>query len=541
MVAVAGGGITMLTRRALMAAGAAAVTGPAGVSRAHAATPANTIVMAKQIDDIISFDPAQSYEFSDTEVDANVYRKLVSPDLGNLSKVIPDLAEHWEVSSDGKAFTFHLTQNARFASGNPMTSADAEFSLRRVVTMNLTPGFILTQFGFTKDNVAQMIRATDPHTLVMELPKSAATSFVLYCLSANVGGIVEKATALAHQEKDDLGNKWLTSNSAGNGPYQLTSWQADDHVIIDANPHSGNPVATKRIFIRHVKEPSEQVLLLRRGDIDIARDLGSDDLKGIASDPTLYKITSPTTNQMYICGNEGYAPLAKAEVRQALKWAIDYDGIQKNIVPATYIVSQGMQPTLMLGAVNTNPFRRDVDKAKALLAKAGYADGFTATLDHFSEHPYADIATALQADLAAVGIKVSLQPGTRKQVVTKMRARQHQLLMNEWYPDYFDPNSNAQAICADPDDSDNSKLKIIAWRNHFQNKELTDDVERAAQELDTTKRVALYHKMQQQFWDDAPIAFMLQQNAVAVARKNVTGFQLGAQSDFIRYGKTRKS
>jgi peptide/nickel transport system substrate-binding protein len=531
----------MLTRRALMATGAAAAAGSLAANRTHAATPRDMIVMAHEIDDIISFDPAQSYEFSDTEVDANVYRKLVSPDLSDLTKMGPDLAEHWEVSSDGKTFTFHLTQNVLFSSGKPMTAADAEFSLRRVVILNLTPGFILTQFGFTKDNVAQLIRATDPHTLVMELPKPAATSFVLYCLSANVGGIVEKATALANQEKDDLGNKWLTTHSAGCGPYQLTSWQADDHVIIDANPHSGTPVATKRIFIRHVKEPAEQLLLVRRGDVDIARDLTSDLLKGAATDPNLYQISTPTTNQMYIAGNEGYAPFAKAEVRQAIKWAIDYDGIQKNITPTTYIVNQGLQPTMMLGAVNTNPFHKDPDKGKALLAQAGYPQGFAATLDHFSEHPYIDIATALQADLGAIGIKVSLIAGTRKQVLTKMRARQHQLIMNEWYPDYFDPNSNAQAFCADPDDGNNSPMKIIAWRNHFYDPELTKEVAEAAQELDTEKRIDLYHKMQQQSWDSSPIAFMLQQNAVAVLRKNVTGFQLGAQSDFVRYGKTRKT
>ncbi len=306
-----------------------------------------------------------------------------------------------------------------------MTAADAEFSLQRVVTLNLTPGFILTQFGFTKDNVAQLIRATAPHTLVMELPKSAATSFVLYCLSANVGGIVEKATALAHQEKDDLGNHWLTSHSAGNGPYQLTSWAANDHVIIDVNPHSRIPVATKRIFIRHVKEPSEQLLLIKRGDVDIARDLTSDMLKDTAIDKNLYKITSPTTNQMYLAGNEGYAPFAKPEVRQAIKWAIDYEGIQKNIVSDTYIVNQAFEPTTILGAVTTNPFHKDPDKAKALLVQGGYAQGFDATLDHFSEHPYTDIAAAIQADLGAIGIKVSLLPGTRKQVLTKMRARQH--------------------------------------------------------------------------------------------------------------------
>ncbi len=497
--------------------------------------------MAYEIDDAISFDPGQAYEFSTIEIDANIYRKLVAPDLSDLSKIGPDVAEHWEVSSDGKSFVFHLGQNALFASGKPVTAADAEFSLRRAVTLNLTPGFILTQFGFTKDNVAQLIRATDSHTLAIDLPKAAATSFVLYCLGANVGSIVEKATALAHQEKDDLGNKWLANHSAGSGPYQLTSWQADDHLILDANPHSAIQPATKRMFIRHVKEPSEQVLLLRRGDVDLARNLTSDQLKDVARDANLYKITSPTTNQMYIAGNEGYAPFAKSEVRQALKWAIDYDGIQKNITPDTYDVNQAFEPSMILGAVTTKPFRHDPDKAKQLLAKAGYPQGFSATLDHFSEHPYADIATALQEDLGAIGIKVSLLPGTRKQILTKMRARQHQLVMNEWFPDYFDPNSNAQAFCSNSDDSDNSPLKIIAWRCHFHDPEITAEVEQAAAELDTEQRVALYHKIQQQSWDRSPIVFMLQQNAVTVARKNVSGFILGPQSDFVRYDKTRKT
>ena len=122
-----------------------------------------------------------------------------------------------------------------------------------------------------------------------------------------------------------------------------------------------------------------------------------------------------------------------------------------------------------------------------------------------------------------------------------MRARRHQLLMNTWFPDYFDPNSNAQAFNSNPDDSDNSPLKIVAWRCHFNNPELTKEVEEAAAELDTAKRVALYHKMQQQAWELSPICFILQQNNIAVVRKNVKGFWLGPQSDFIRYAKTKKA
>ena len=91
----------MLTRRTLLATGAAAAAAPLAAGEARAATPPGIVVMAKQIDDVISFDPAQEYEFYAGEVDANIYRKLVEPDLEDLSKIVPDLATAWEVSADG--------------------------------------------------------------------------------------------------------------------------------------------------------------------------------------------------------------------------------------------------------------------------------------------------------------------------------------------------------------------------------------------------------------------------------------------------------
>src|SRR5579875_996045 len=96
-----------------------------------------------------------------------------------------------------------------------------------------------------------------------------------------------------------------------------------------------------------------------------------------------------------------------------------------------------------------------------------------------------------------------------------------------WGSDYFDPNSNAQAFCENIDDSDNSKLKILAWRSHFVDKQLTEESQQAVAELDPAKRIALYKTMQQQFMDRAPFAMLLQQNAVAVMNKGVSGFKVG--------------
>jgi peptide/nickel transport system substrate-binding protein len=531
----------MLTRRALLATTAASGAALAAGPHAQAATPKDMAVMAKQIDDIVSFDPAESYEFTDNEVDGNCYRKLVTPDINDGTKIAGDLAEKWDVSPDGLTFTFHLRRDSKFESGKPVTAADAEFSLQRVVKLNKTPGFILTQFGFTPDNVEKLIHATDDATLVMTLPAVQATSFVLYCLTANVGCIVDKATVLANAKDNDLGNEWLKTHSAGSGTFKLSSWVASDHVLLDANPHAATAPHMKRIAIRHVSDPSAQLLLLQKGDADIARNLSSDQLKSIATSTDYHLASSGQATSMYIAMNESVPELSKPQVHQAIKWAIDYDAIAKNITPDVWSVSQSFLPKGLPGALAELPFHKDPAKAKALLAEAGLPSGFSVTMDYISSQPYADIAQAVQADLAAVGIKVTLIPGEQKQVITKTRARTHQLAMLVWGSDYFDPNSNAQGFCADPDDSPASKLKILAWRSHYVNPELTAEVDAAAKEIDASKRLALYAKMQRQFWDTAPFAIMLQQNEVAVMRKGVSGLRIGPLPDFTKYGQIRKA
>ncbi len=531
----------MLTRRSLLAASAASpALSYVGGMRAEAATPKDVVVMGKQIDDMIALDPAQAYEFTDNELDGNIYRKLVTPDPKTGTSVIGDLAEKFEVSADGLTFTFHMRRDAKFDSGRPVTAQDAEFSFHRIVQLNKTPAFIITQFGFAKDNVETLIRATDDHTLTMTLPAPQATSFVLFCISANVGGIVEKAVALEHQQDNDLGNAWLNANSAGAGPFKLNSWKASDTVILEANPHAATPPGAKRLVIRHMKDPSTQLLSLQRGDIDIARNLGADQLKSLAGNANFHVVSAPQGTSMYFAMNRAVPELAKKEVQQAIKWAIDYEAIAKNITPGVWRVSQSFLPEGLPGALPETPFHKDAAKAKQLLASVGLTGGFSVSMDYASSWPFTDIAQAIQADLGAIGIKLELLPGELKQVITKTRARQHQMALLTWFTDYIDPNSNAQAWCADPDDSDDSKLKILAWRSHFADKEMTDEVDQATKELDNKKRMAIYASLQRQMWERGPFVFLLQADEIAVMPKTVTGFQLGPTPDYFRYAPIRK-
>ncbi len=532
----------MLTRRTLLATSAAGLAAPAVVGTAEAATPKNTLVQAKAIDDIVgAFDPAQSYEFSNNEGCGNIYRKLVAPDPNDTSKLLGDLAEKWEVSKDGLTFTFQVRHGVVFDSGKPLTAEDVAFSLQRVVKLNLTPGFVLTQFGWNADNVEKMIHAPNDHTLVIELPEVQASSFVLYCLSATCGGVVEKAVALAHQDKADLGNAWLRTHSAGASSYKLVDWQASDHVILEANPHATVKPRLPRVVIRHVADSSAQSLMVQKGDVDMARDLSADQLKSVAGNRDLVLVKKPQLTSMYMGMNMGNPLFQKVQARQALKYAIDYEAIAKNIAPNLWTVWQAFLPQGVPGAISDMPFKKDVAKAKALLAEAGYPDGFAATLDHFAKSPYAEIAQAIQADLASVGVKVQLMAGEQKQVITKMRARQHQLALMTWFPDYLDANSNAQAFCANPDDSDNSKLRILAWRCHFFDKELTDAVAAAAKELDTPKRMAMYAKMQRDSMDRAPFVMLLQNAEVDVLRKGVSGLEIGVLPDYTHYAHVVKA
>jgi peptide/nickel transport system substrate-binding protein len=525
----------MLTRRTLMASTAAGAL-PAMMRAGQAATPPNIVVMAKTIDDIVgAFDPAESYEFTNNEVCGNLYRKLLLPDRADTSKLAGDAAQHWEVSGDGLTFTFHLKPDILFSSGKPLTAEDAAFSLQRVVKLNKTPGFIITQFGFTPDNVDKLITAADPQTLTMKLPQVQATSFVLYCLSATVGSIVEKAEVMAHDVGGDLGNAWVKTHSAGAGPYTLVSWQAADHIVLQASPHAEVKARIPRVILRHVADPAAQLLLLQKGDVDIARDLTADQIKTIKSNADYGVMLKNQLTSMYMAMNASYGPLQKVEVRQAIKMAIDYGALSHDITQNLWAVWESFLPNGVPGAIGEQPFHKDPQGAKALLAKAGYPDGFSITLDHFSQSPYAEIAQAIQADLGAAGIKVTLLPAVQKQVFSKNRARQHQLLLTTWFPDYLDPNSNAQAFCVSTDDSDASKLRTPAWRSHFFDKELTAEVQAAVTELDTAKRAALYGKVQRQFMQVATFAFILQNSEVATMRRGVSGLELGVLPDYTRY------
>jgi peptide/nickel transport system substrate-binding protein len=506
-----------------------------------AETPRDALVMAYTIDDIITLDPAEIFEFTAAEYAGNTYDRLIGYDHEDVSNIYGVAAESWTISDDGKTFTFKMRPGIKFASGNPMTAEDAAFSLQRAIILDKSPAFILTQFGFTADNVMEKVRAVDDMTLVIETDKAYAPTFVLYCLTATISSVVDKKLVMEHEVDGDLGYNWLKTNYAGSGPFKLRQWKANESLALDRNDdYWGGASDMKRVVIRHIVEPATQQLLLEKGDVDIARNLGPDQLESLRKNPDVY-IQDGVKGAIYYLGlNQKNEALANPKVRQALKYLVDYKGMEATVVRDLMTVHQAFLPKGFLGALEATPFTLDVAKAKQLLAEAGYPDGFKITMDTRNTSPIMEMAQTIQATFAQAGVELEIIPGDGGQTLTKYRARNHDVYIGRWGPDYQDPHTNADTFARNPDNSDDAQSKPLAWRNAWDIPEMTLEADAAVLERDPAKRAEMYLEIQKIHQVTSPFVIMFQQTEVAGVRADTEGFIIGPAFDDNRYAGVKK-
>ncbi|AJX14177.1 ABC transporter substrate-binding protein [Burkholderia ubonensis] len=527
-------------RNALAAAAVASVFAAMPGRGAQAATPKDFFVMATLLDEFTSLDPGEIYELVPEEYVANTYDRLVRVDLHDPSKFNGDVAQSWTVSPDGLTFTFKLKPGLKFHSGDPLTADDVAWSIQRTVLLDKGPAAVLQGIGLTKENVLQHVKKIDDATISVQTDQKYAPTFVLNVLGSWPASVLDKKLLMSHQNGNDFGNGWLKTNEAGSGAYRLVKWSASDSIVLQRFDGYRFPLAMKRIVLRHVPESSSQRLLLENGDVDVARDLSPDDLNSLSKAGKANVTAVPQATLMYLGLNQKNQYLAKPEVQEAIKWLVDYSGIQQNIVKSTYKVHEAFIPEGFLGALNSNPYHKDVPKAKALLAKAGLPNGFKVKMDVRNDYPYTEIAQAIQANLAQAGIKVELVPGDNKQTLAKYRARQHDIYIGEWSADYIDPHSNAQGFTWNPDNSDNSSYKMLAWRNAWNIPQLTANTQAALAESSTTKRAQMYEAMQKEVLAHSPFVIMFQKVAQVAARPGVTGLKVGPINDLVSYRDLKK-
>jgi len=203
---------------------AAAMTLALPSAASLAATPADVLVVAQNIDDIVSIDPAEAYEFSSGEYVTQTYDRLVQYDAPDVKTLVAGLATEWKADDANKTITFTLRDGVKFSSGNPLRAEDVVYSWKRVVVLNKSPAFLLTQLGWTPENIETMVKA-DGNKVVVKYAGDFSSAFVLNVLAARPASVVDAVTVQANEANGDMGNAWLKANSAGTGAFILKAYR----------------------------------------------------------------------------------------------------------------------------------------------------------------------------------------------------------------------------------------------------------------------------------------------------------------------------
>ena len=400
---------------ALMLAGGSAVAEELDPN----AKPGGDIIITYK-DDVATLDPAIGYDWQNWSMIKSLFDGLMDYEAGT-TKLRPDLAESYEISEDGQTFTFKLRQGVKFHNGREMTAEDVKYSIDRVVdpkTQSPGQGFFATIKGYDeaaegKADGLSGITVVDPYTIKFELTRPDAT--FLHVMAINFSHVVPKEEV----------EKWgadFGKHPVGTGAFKLGEWTLGQRLVFERNAdywHKGLPHLDKITF-EIGQEPIVALLRLQKGEIDVPGD-GIPPAKFIevTKDPKFKDliIQGGQLHTGYVTMNVKIKPFDDVKVRQAVNMAINKDRIVRIINGRALPANQPLPRSMPGYAEDYKGYPYDPEKAKALLAEAGLADGFETELFAANTDPQPRIAQAIQQDLAAIGIKASIKSLAQANVI----------------------------------------------------------------------------------------------------------------------------
>lgn len=477
-----------------------------------ARTPADVLVVG-QIAEPRSMDPQVVTAVNDFRILVNIYDGLVRYADGSL-EVKPALATDWTISDDGLTYTFTLRQGVTFHDGTPFNADAVVFNFERMLDedhpYHETGPFPLAFFF----SAIESVTAPDPYTVVMQLNEPYAP--LLSNLAYPTGLIVSPAAVQEHGEH-------YGRNPAGTGPYRFARWQTNRQVALERNPDywDGAPTLAGVVF-RPITDANARVTEMLSGGIDLMVEVPPDNVALFAEsdDFRLYEQAGPHVWFLILNTLEG--PFADQRVRQAVNYAIDKRSLVEDVLQGTATIAAGPTPAAFEWAYNDTlePYPYDPERARELLAEAGYSDGvditFYVTEGGSGMLDPIPMGTAIQADLARVGIN------------TRIETYEWNTFLERVNPGLEGKADMAQMawMTNDPDTLPFLALRTDAWPDeggfnsgYYSNPEVDALLERARVSTDFSERAELYKQMQVIVQEDAPWAFIAnwKQNAVSIS------------------------
>ena len=386
------------------------------------------------------------------EVSWNCYDRLISHEIKTLANGVQyyerdkfkmELADDMKVGD--MSVTFTLKKNATFHDGTPVAAKDVKWSLDRAVTVGGFPTFQMGAGSLTKPE--QFVVVDDRTIRVDFLRKDRLT---LPDLAVIVPCVLNSELVKKHaSEKDPWGLEYTKQNSAGSGAYRVVSWNAGTEVIFERNDKwaGGALPKVRRIIWRMVPSAGNRRALLERGDADISYDLPNKDFVELKDSGKLNIVSTPYSNGIqYIGMNVKNPPFDNLKVRQAVAYALPYQKIMGAVLFGLAKPMFGAAPGAATEVIWPQPhhYNTDIGKAKALLAEAGYPNGFETTLsfDLGFAGVNEPICVLTQESLAQIGIKCTINkiPGaTWRTELNKKVLPLYTNVFSGWldYPEYF--------------------------------------------------------------------------------------------------------
>jgi peptide/nickel transport system substrate-binding protein len=460
--------------------GGSHAAGTATTATPLAASPVKTLVIANAVK-VDTLDPAQNSVNESIWLDQNLYSRLFEPNPTGTG-VIPDLATGYTVSKDNLTYTFHL-RSAQFSNGTPITASDVIYSFQRTIALPGGWGFLLT--------AVKNMTAPDPSDLVITLKEPHApliADLAMYAYSVLPQALVEKQ------------GKAFFNNPIGSGPFMVTSYNPDSEIDLSANPnYYGTKPKIDKVQVQIVPDANTRVLLLESGKADVIENPPANLVNEIDATKKAAVDLFPSTQVNFLQLDEHFAPYKNPLVRQALNYAIDRKAIvslayQGHATAAASFFPNGGQ----FFDKSLTPYSYDPAKAKQLLAKAGYPNGFSTFIITVSgDVPGQATALLLKQELAKVGINLSIQSYELTTAYSKEDGGHSQIGERYWTNDIIDPDEVA-TFGADSTGGAN------AFNTFWTDPTVNQAVETARASLSPTTRQGLYNQVQQAVYTQSP-------------------------------------
>ncbi|WP_454943108.1 ABC transporter substrate-binding protein [Fusobacterium hwasookii] len=464
-----------------------------------------TITIAEKAE-IKTLDPQKTVDSASLSVIQMINQKLFKID--NDGNIIPEIAE--EVTKvDAKTTLIKIKKDLFFSNGEPVTVDDILFSLNRAKESPrmMQDFYMIESFEKVDDTTIKVKTFYEAGNLLHKL--------------ASMGASIMNKKALEENE----------NNIIGSGMFKLKEWVAGDRIVLERNEYFKEANSNvKEIIIKFIPEANSRMIMLETGEVDIAEALLPLDFQKISKeDDKFTTVEMQSSSNMFIGFDLRDKHLSDKRVRQAIAYAINNQDIVDSIYNGSATVATSPIPKITTGHnENSNPYEQNIEKAKELLAEAGYPNGFDIVLNVNEDNQRVDTAVVIQDNLKAIGVNVQIKTYQWASYVAFVEnpSQEKGMFLMAWNIANDDPDELLYPLY--------HSSQIDAHTNviFYKNEDFDSLISKARETIDKEKRIDLYKKAQDIIQEDLPHYAILYPMQNFAYKKNIKGIEVNKRGYF---------